>query len=210
MSIKQKPNTHVFACPPRVSDFALLQRKTFAFISHHDASHPSFFVVFLHTAGKKLNEYISHFETLSYDTRHVHENHRRARRSVTNADHQIYLKFRAHGRPFHLRLRRDLSTFADNLVVDTPQGVRDVDTSHIYSGELLGDASSHVFGSIIDGVFTGKIHTERDAFYVEHAKYYFPNGTYKDHGFHSVIYNENHVDDPYAKHRTGELFGFRT
>lgn len=153
--------------------------------------------------GKPLNEYISHYETLSYNTDTVQTSHRRARRSLTR-DPQVYVKFRAHGRPFHIRLRRDLTTFADNLVVDSPHGEIAVDTSHIYTGEVLGEPGSHVFGSIIDGVFTGKIHTERDAYFVEHAKYYFPNGTHRDHGFHSVIYNENHVDDPYAKHRTGK------
>ena len=92
------------------------------------------------------------------------------------------------------------------LQVDSPKGVIPVDTSHIYSGEVLGETTGHVFGSIINGVFEGKIHTDHDAFYVENAKHYFPNHTHLDHGFHSVIYSENHVDDPYAKHRHGKLY----
>lgn len=39
---------------------------------------------------------------------------------------------------------------------------------------MIGDRNSYVFGSILDGVFEGKIITERDAYYVEHAKHYFP------------------------------------
>lgn len=77
-----------------------------------------------------------------------------------------------------------------------------VDTSHIYNGHVLGEPNSHVFGSIHDGVFEGKIITENDAYYIEHAKRYFPNGTHHDYGFHSVIYNERDVaDDPFAHRR---------
>lgn len=39
---------------------------------------------------------------------------------------------------------------------------------------MIGEPNSYVFGSILDGVFEGKIITERDAYYVEHAKRYFP------------------------------------
>lgn len=87
--------------------------------------------------------------------------------------------------------------------MDTPNGeLPYVDTSHIYNGHVLGDPSSHVFGSLHDGVFEGKIITENDAYYVEHAKRYFPNGTHHDYGFHSVIYNERDVvDDPFAHKR---------
>lgn len=69
---------------------------------------------------------------------------------------------------------------------------------------MLGEPDSLVFGSIIDGVFEGKIVTDRDSYYVEKAKHYFPNWTHLDYGFHSVIYNENHVEDPYANRREGK------
>lgn len=67
-------------------------------------------------SGKRLNEYISHYETLSYDHRELHASHSRAKRSVTKDSH-VYMKFRAHNRHFHIRLKRDLVTFSDNLVV---------------------------------------------------------------------------------------------
>ncbi|XP_037032344.1 disintegrin and metalloproteinase domain-containing protein 10 isoform X2 [Bradysia coprophila] len=158
------------------------------------------------SGGKRLNEYISHYETLSYDERHIHASHNRAKRSVTKDPH-VFLKFKAHGRNFHIRLKRDISTFSDSLVIDSPKGVISVDSSHIYRGEVLGEPDSLVFGSIHDGVFEGKIITDRDAYYVENAKHYFPNRTHLDHGFHSVIYNENHVEDAYAHKREGHVGG---
>lgn len=92
------------------------------------------------------------------------------------------------------------------IQVDTPQGeLSSVDTSHIYHGEVLGEPTSHVFGSIIDGIFEGKIITDTHAYYVENAKHYFPNRTHLDQGFHSIIYNERDViDDPYAHKRKGK------
>lgn len=89
------------------------------------------------------------------------------------------------------------------MQVDTPNGeLPYVDTSHIYHGHVLGEPNSHVFGSIHDGVFEGKILTDNQAYYVEHAKHYFPNRTHLDYGFHSVIYNERDViDDPFAHKR---------
>lgn len=63
-----------------------------------------------------LNEYISHYETLNYDHYQIHASHSRAKRSVTK-DPYVYLKFRAHNRPFHIRLKRDVVTFSDKLVV---------------------------------------------------------------------------------------------
>ncbi|XP_055712514.1 disintegrin and metalloproteinase domain-containing protein 10 isoform X2 [Phlebotomus papatasi] len=153
--------------------------------------------------GRRLNEYISHYETLSYDTKHVHASHNRAKRSVTK-DPYVYLRFDAHGENFHIRLKRDVTTFSDNLVIDGSDGPVAVDTSHIYQGELLNVPKSHVFGSVIDGVFEGRILTGRQSYYVENAKHYFPNSTHRDEsGFHSVIYKESHVSDPYDDIRQG-------
>lgn len=70
--------------------------------------------------GKRLNEYISHYETLSYDTKLLHAKHNRAKRAtIENVDehHHVHLKFTAHGENFHLRLKRDISTFSDKLEV---------------------------------------------------------------------------------------------
>jgi disintegrin and metalloproteinase domain-containing protein 10 len=72
--------------------------------------------------GKRLNEYISHYETLSYDTKHLHAKHTRAKRAIGEEQH-VHLKFTSHGEHFHLRLKRDLTTFSDNLEVDDTTSV---------------------------------------------------------------------------------------
>lgn len=69
-----------------------------------------------------LNEYISHYETLNYDHHQIHASHSRAKRSVTK-DPYVNLKFRAHNRPFHIRLKRDVDTFSDKLVVSCPMSI---------------------------------------------------------------------------------------
>jgi hypothetical protein len=69
--------------------------------------------------GNRLNEYISHFEKLSYNTKHLHESHTRAKRAI-GKDQHVHLNFSSHGEHFHLRLKRDLTTFSDNLEVSTP------------------------------------------------------------------------------------------
>lgn len=57
-------------------------------------------------------------------------------------------------RMFHLRLKRDTSVFSEGLQVEDHTGQRlQVDTDHLYSGEIVGERGSHVFGSIHDGVF---------------------------------------------------------
>lgn len=62
----------------------------------------------------------------------------RAKRS-TSRDNSINLKFRAHGKDFHIRLKRDTSTFSDNLIVEGPSGdIEEVDVSNQYSGSIVG------------------------------------------------------------------------
>lgn len=157
--------------------------------------------------ARRLNEYIRHFEPLSYDTEQLHRNHLRAKRS-TDLETSIVLKFRAHNRDFRLRLKRDVSAFSDDLVVVGPLGTpEDLDTSHIYRGHLLGEPKSHAFGSITNGIFHGKIVSPRDgAWFVEKAHYYFPPHEVNN-SLHSVIYHEKDVLDPYAHKRDGDATG---
>ncbi|EZA49754.1 hypothetical protein X777_11626 [Ooceraea biroi] len=62
----------------------------------------------------------------------------------------------------------------------------------------MNDPGSHVFGSVSDGVFHGKIVSPRSgAWYVERAHYYFPPHEINE-TLHSVIYHEDDVDDPYT------------
>ncbi|XP_033334392.1 zinc-dependent metalloprotease kuz isoform X1 [Megalopta genalis] len=158
-------------------------------------------------SARRLNEYIHHYEPLSYPTEEIHRGHLRAKRSVTR-DNSVTMKFRSHGRDFHIRLKRDLTTFSNNLIIEGPSGQsEDLETSHIYQGHLVGEPGSHVFGSISDGVFHGKIISPRSgAWYVEKAHYYFPPYEIND-TLHSVIYHENDVHDPYTHLRKGEHGG---
>lgn len=63
------------------------------------------------------------------------------------------------------------------------------------------------YGSIVDGVFDGKIHSSDGVFYVERAAKYFPrpDNSSDREAFHSIIYKEAHVVDPYEEHRTGYI-----
>lgn len=66
---------------------------------------------------------------------------------------------------------------------------------------LEDEPHSMAYGSIVDGVFDGKIHSEDGVFYVEKAsKYFASNSTAR---FHSIIYKEAHVVDPYEDRRSG-------
>ncbi|KAL0104572.1 hypothetical protein PUN28_017368 [Cardiocondyla obscurior] len=156
-------------------------------------------------SARRLNEYIRHYETLSYPVEEVHRSHLRAKRSI-NRDSTVTLKFRAHGKDFHIRLKRDLTTFSNNLIIEGSKGERqyDIDVSHVYQGNLVGEPGSHVFGSVSDGVFHGKIVSPKSgAWYVERAHYYFPSHEINE-TLHSVIYHENDVGDPYVNIRQGD------
>ncbi|KAL5282018.1 ADAM10 family protein [Megaselia abdita] len=157
----------------------------------------------------RLNEYISHYETLDYDAEAVHNKHLRARRSV-NIDENLSIHFEALGQKFNLRLKRDIETFSSNLKIESSNkndGNLDVDTSHIYQGDLLGQPGSFVFGSVINGVFEGKIVSEKEAYYVENLRHYYLNKDSSNSSSHSVIYKETDVEDPYEKKRPGHPSG---
>ncbi|KAJ9581415.1 hypothetical protein L9F63_023409, partial [Diploptera punctata] len=163
----------------------------------------------------RLNEYIRHYEVLTYDREDVLRSHLRARRSVIR-DNSVHLRFSSHGRSFNIRLKRDLNTFSSNLVVIGPTGQQeDLETSHIYQGHILGEAGSYVYGSLSDGVFEGKIVSPQGSYYVERAHHYFPrdvNNTFHsirdvNNTFHSVIYSENDIEDPYEHMRSGHVGG---
>ena len=59
---------------------------------------------------------------------------------------------------------------------------------YMYLGE---PHDSYVHGSVIDGVFSGRIRRKREVFYVEKSELYFKG----KQDFHSVIYHDRHVDE---------------
>ncbi|XP_050669592.1 disintegrin and metalloproteinase domain-containing protein 10 [Leptidea sinapis] len=160
---------------------------------------------YIESASRRLSEYVEHYEELDYDADRIHVQHLRARRSIEPPD--LRISFRAHTRHFHLRLRRDLSAFTEDFKVEGSAGeLHDVDTSHIYKGELADEPQSAVFGSVTGGVFEGQIVLRDGTYYVEHAKRYIPQNSTRGR-VHSVIYKEGDVIDPYAHRRHGHVGG---
>ena len=97
----------------------------------------------------------------------------------------------------------------------------DVDLSHIYEGQLVDEPGSHCFGAIRGGVFDGQIHAKDGVYYVERANRYFKDDllnkdvvdkkinnnsnstTSRTSKFHSVIYHEKHLIDPFHHSKKG-------
>lgn len=76
--------------------------------------------------------------------------------------------------------------------------------------DVLGEPESVVFGSLLDGVFEGKIVSpSTGAYYVEKASRYFPAEPLKTNttelDFHSIVYKETDVDDPH-EHDSGNIY----
>ncbi|XP_049271972.1 disintegrin and metalloproteinase domain-containing protein 10 [Rhipicephalus sanguineus] len=86
---------------------------------------------------------------------------------------------------FHLKLRPDTTVFDKDLVVETTKfGIVKPNIDHIYSGQVVGDPSSRVYGGLHNGVFEGSIQSRWGRFYVEGAHKFFARRT----PFHSVMY----------------------
>lgn len=141
------------------------------------------------TARQPLSDFIGHYEGLDYNTDILHRSHQRVRRS-TSQSAEIHLSFRAHGRSFRLQLRRDTTTFFNNPELVAADGsYHPLDVSHIYQGVVEGEPSSYVHGSVIDGIFSGRIDLDGETFYIDKAELYFP----ELQPFHSVIYSDREV-----------------
>ena len=179
---------------------------------------------------RPIEEYVHHYETLSYDNTYIDEQHKRHKRSIpidndenTNLNQgssdqpHVELDFSAHGRRFKLHLKRDFSVFHNDFEIEDGFGnsiSSDHDMSHIYEGYVVPEsdflssskqqtdisANTHCFGAIRDGVFDGQISTKEGTFYVERANKYFPDLT--NDTFHSVIYHEKHLKDPFHHSRS--------
>ena len=70
------------------------------------------------------------------------------------------------------------------------------------------EPSARVWGSLRDGVFEGVIDsTSGGTYYVEQAHKYFPRHNSTRAGFHSIIYHDSDVHDPYVDVREGHSTG---
>ncbi|XP_064471464.1 disintegrin and metalloproteinase domain-containing protein 10-like isoform X2 [Ornithodoros turicata] len=139
---------------------------------------------------KPLNRFVRHYEPLSYDPIRLPSTLGRRRRSIEPSRSIVYLTFYSHNRYFHLNLQRDHSVTSNNFVLETSTlGRIDSNLDHIYSGYIVGDPGSRVFGFVSDGVFYGRITTSNEAYYLEPSKSYITGNP----GFHSVIYSSKDV-----------------
>ncbi|XP_041458780.1 disintegrin and metalloproteinase domain-containing protein 10-like [Lytechinus variegatus] len=139
----------------------------------------------------KLNEHILHYEGLNYDTAHVNIQHRRVARS-TDIQQRVEIKFNAHGRDFHLRLKRDVSTFSKEFRVVTSQGEIPMpfQDAPMYIGELVDEIDTYCHGTVREGKFEGRIQIPQSQEYysVEPSSRYLEGAD-----FHSVIYKDEDV-----------------
>ncbi|KAL3202271.1 hypothetical protein MRX96_042567 [Rhipicephalus microplus] len=118
---------------------------------------------------------------------------RRVKRGAGQWSNAERVRFKALGREFRLVLHPDLSSFSDDFVMTTSGGAVDVDLSHIFSGHIEGDPGSQVFGSVVDGVFHGRISAASGhTFYAEPAWMY---SALQEKG-HTVFYSEEDVRLP--------------
>ncbi|KAI6170491.1 hypothetical protein M3Y97_01145500 [Aphelenchoides bicaudatus] len=149
-----------------------------------------------------LNKYVDDFETLSY--RPVAS---RRKREINADPKPVFLKFRSHNRTFNLKLHPvDSQTnpvFSDDHALDVDGAYSsDVIRPHefLYSGEVVGDPASHVYGSILDGIFDGHIVLgDGKSFTVEKTSRYFEVEK-RPKNYHSVIYLDENVN--HRKFRT--------
>ncbi|XP_075714056.1 disintegrin and metalloproteinase domain-containing protein 10 [Rhinoderma darwinii] len=144
--------------------------------------------------GNKLNNFIRHYEGLSYDMDSLHQKHQRAKRAVSHEDQFVHLDFHAHGRQFNLRMKKDLSLFVPDFKIEMGGETLHYDTSHIYTGQLFGEQGTLSHGSVLNGRFEGFIKTPQGTFYVEPAERYFKG---KAVPFHSVMYHEDDIQYPH-------------
>ncbi|KAK3597916.1 hypothetical protein CHS0354_042255 [Potamilus streckersoni] len=149
--------------------------------------------------GSNLDDYILHYEELSYDSGDLHQRHLRSKRST---DGIVHLDFDAFGRKFKLQLRKDTSVFTPQHMMEEADGnLRYVDLSFLYTGEVMGIRGSKVDGAIIQGIFRGEIHIPGDTVYHIEVNNRF-NKSQLSAGHHSVIYRDKDLNlDPYRIQR---------
>nr|XP_037278273.1 disintegrin and metalloproteinase domain-containing protein 10-like [Rhipicephalus microplus] len=146
------------------------------------------------TVRNELGPFIRNYELLSYPTRRAsNDSVRRVKRGAEHWSNAERVRFKALGREFRLVLHPDLSSFSEDFVMTTSGGAVDVDLSHIFSGHIEGDPGSRVFGSVVDGVFHGRISAASGhTFYAEPAWMY---SALQEKG-HTVFYSEEDVRLP--------------
>uniref|UniRef100_T1IUZ6 ADAM10 endopeptidase n=1 Tax=Strigamia maritima TaxID=126957 RepID=T1IUZ6_STRMM len=155
--------------------------------------------------GSELNEFITHYEPLYYDSELLQAQHERFRRSTDKQD-EIHLLFTTvHSRTFKVHLFRDPSMFADDVVFESTNGPVAFDVTRVFVGQLEDDEHSEVRGLVTpEGLFDGTIITSNhEEFFVEPATHYFRA---RPRNFHSVLYNAADVRFPNVSRCASEQF----
>ncbi|XP_076060396.1 kuzbanian-like [Oratosquilla oratoria] len=110
---------------------------------------------------------------------------------------QEFLVMQLLTKKFQLRLRRDASVFAEDVVFESTSGPLDFDLSKVYSGTLEDDSEAEVQGVLTsDGLLDAHVATNSELYYLEPANRYL-----KDATFHTVMYKASDVAHPTAPPR---------
>lgn len=138
--------------------------------------------------NRPLNEFIKYFEPLNYRPKP------RVAKRWTHADahpDSQSLVIKAFGRKMYLNLHRDsISLATDVQVVDGYNRRIGFGRHSFVVGRLKGEDGSIVNGVLASsGVFTGRIATRDDTYFIEPAQRYFGSAV----KFHSVIYRDRDV-----------------
>ena len=108
-----------------------------------------------HAAVRRpLNSFIRHYERLDYELKDFHS---RTRRSIITSPFAISdLKFKAFGKQFHIRLRKDHAIFTPEYSITDGHGKPiDVDLGKFMEGDVKGHFGSYVHGVVHKGRFQG-------------------------------------------------------
>uniref|UniRef100_A0A5S6Q728 ADAM10 endopeptidase n=1 Tax=Trichuris muris TaxID=70415 RepID=A0A5S6Q728_TRIMR len=145
--------------------------------------------------------FLRRYEHLNYDAAAVEKTNFRSKRSGDANSQPLRLLLKHNRRELHLLLKRDTSVFSSDHVLDGngrhPAAAPDL--SFLYEGHVEGDPGSYVYGSILDGIFDGHVHTgDGQVYHVERATKYSAFAP-APRQFHSIIYTDDDID--YAKIR---------
>ncbi|CAJ0948604.1 unnamed protein product, partial [Mesorhabditis belari] len=146
------------------------------------------------TLGAALSNFVDNYEQLNYPT----ISSARRKRSLSNYGQPIKFNFNSYNRTFRISLLPvdDVSSpFHDSHFIDEDGKWLDIDPpSFLYDGFVEGDPHSKVYGSILDGVFEGHVHTgDGHSFTIDKAAKYFDMDSRPTH-YHSIIYHDDEIN----------------